>query len=88
MTVNPDGFAFGCVQLRPGQRLQVKNNTNGYNQPGTTLTMTMRGLPPLRLARGATLGYPEPISSYLAAGQHYGSCTCAPGSHWDVWILS
>ena len=90
LTANPDGFQpnLGCVALRPGQRLEVKNNTNGFGQVGASITMSMRGLPSIRVARGETVAYPKPISSYLAPGQHYGICACPPGNaNFDLWVL-
>jgi hypothetical protein len=89
LTVNPDGLtpSLGCVQLSPGQRLRFVNNTNGFGQTGKTVTLAMRGLPTLTIPIGKSATYAEPIGSYLAAGQHYGTSTSEPGSHYDVWVL-
>lgn len=90
LTADPDGFLpnLGCVQLRPGQRLEVKNNTNGFGQVGASITMSMRGLPSIRLQRGEAASYSKPISDYLAPGQHYGVCACPEGSeNFEIWVL-
>jgi hypothetical protein len=89
LTVNPDGLApsLGCVRLKPGQRLRIVNNTDGFGQHGKTVTVTMRGLPTISIARGKSMEYAKPISAYLAAGQHYGSCSSEPGSQFDLWVL-
>jgi hypothetical protein len=90
LTVNPDGLtpSDGCVQLTPGQRLKVVNKTNGFGQSGKTVALAMRGLPTMTIAPGASAAYPEPISSYLATGQHYGTCSSEPGSTFDLWLLA
>ena len=87
LTVNPDGIEphGGCVQLTGIPRLRVVNNTNGFGQAGSTVVVSMRGLPVLSVARGASMMYPAPIGTYLAVGQHHGSCTC--GSGVDLWVL-
>jgi hypothetical protein len=89
LIVDPDGLApsLGCVRLKPGQRLRVVNNTDGFGQHGKTVTLAMRGLPTISIARGKSIEYARPISAYLAAGQHYGSCSSEPGSQFDLWVL-
>jgi hypothetical protein len=89
LTVNPDGLApsLGCFQLKPGQRLRVVNNTDGFGQHGEAVTLALRGLPTITVARGKSIEYPRPISAYLAVGQHYGSCSSEPGSQFELWVL-
>jgi hypothetical protein len=89
LIVNPDGLApsLGCLRLKSGQRLRVVNNTDGFGQHGETVTLAMRGLPTINIARGKSMEYARPISAYLAVGQHYGSCSCEPGSHFALWVL-
>ncbi len=38
--------------------------------------MSVRGLPTLTILRNTAWTSPEPISTRLAVGQHFGTCTC------------
>jgi len=91
MTVNPDGIApsLGCVQMGGEQRLRIVNNTNGFGYQGQTIRMSVRGLPTLTVPRGTSWTSPEPISSRLAAGQHFGTCTCGSDEpqRFVVWVI-
>jgi hypothetical protein len=88
MTVNPDGVEpnLGCVVLTAGQDLRVSNSTNGFGQPGETITISVRGLPTETIAKGHTVTYPRPPADVLAPGQHFGVCSSEPGSQIDIWI--
>ena len=90
LTFNPDGPtpSLGCVQLRPDQRLRVVNNTAGFGQQGRTITVAMRGLPTISIARGRSYEYAKPISAYLAVGQHYGTWSSDPRGRFVLWVLS
>jgi hypothetical protein len=90
VTVEPDGLrpSLGCLQLKPGQRLRVVNNTNGYGQRGSPVSLKMRGLPTISVLPGRSAEYPKPISAYLGVGQHYGTCSSEPGSRFDLWVLA
>jgi hypothetical protein len=91
MTVNPDGIApsLGCVQIGGAQRLRIVNNTSGFGYKGETIRMSVRGLPALTVQRHTAWTSPEPISSSLAVGQHFGTCTCGSDEPWRfvVWVV-
>jgi hypothetical protein len=91
MTVNPDGIApsLGCVQIGGEQRLRIVNNTNGFGYQGETIRVTVRGLPTLTVPRDTPWTSPEPISSRLAVGQHFGTCACGSDEPWRfvVWVI-
>jgi hypothetical protein len=89
LTANPDGFApnLGCVGIRSSQRLRIVNNTNGYGQTGKTITVGVRGLPTLTIPPGSSATYAASIGSYLAPGQHFGTCSCGPHVDFDIVVI-
>jgi hypothetical protein len=80
---------LGCVQIGGKQRLRIVNNTNGFGYQGETIRMSVRGLPTLTVPRHTSVTFPEPISSRLAVGQHFGTCTCGSEGPWGfvVWVI-
>jgi hypothetical protein len=90
LTANPDGMQpnGGCIQVAHGQRIRIVNNTSGFEQVGAPMTVMMRGLPTITIGVAKSYTYPKSISAYLAPGQHFGTCTCEPGSQFDIWPLS
>lgn len=86
VTINPDVPVPDCAIVSASERLRVVNNTNGFHQPGATITVSFADLAPRVIRRGGSATFDTPFGEYLALGEHYLKVSYYPGTNVVIWL--